>query len=198
MTQPLHGHKWWAWQGSIRVPMIVKGPAIKPNSVFAGNVANYDFLPTFVEWAGGDPSALKDIDGVSLAGYLSGQKPDDRFLNRNLYFHVPHYREEIPHSAIISGQTKVMHFYEKPDIAMMFDLSNDPGEVSNIAKQNPDTHERLLSEMMRYFEEVGARIPKPNPDYDPEVYRNLKDYDKFMKWGPFEGKRPLEEDEIIK
>jgi arylsulfatase A-like enzyme len=198
MTQPLHGHKWWAWQGGIRVPMIVKGPAIKPNSVFAGNVANYDFLPTFVEWAGGDPSALKDIDGVSLAGYLSGQKPDDRFLNRNLYFHVPHYREEIPHSAIISGQTKVMHFYEKPDIAMMFDLSNDPGEVSNIAKQNPDTHERILSEMMRYFEEVGARIPKPNPDYDPEVYRNLKDYDKFMKWGPFEGKRPLEEDEIIK
>lgn len=195
-TQPLHGHKWWAWQGGIRVPMIVKGPTIKPNSVFEGNVANYDFLPTFVDWAGGDPTTLKDIDGVSLASYMSGKKPDDRFLNRNLYFHVPHYRAEIPHSAIISGQTKVMHFYEKPDLPMMFDLSNDPGEVSNIAKEYPDTHKKLFDEMMRYFHEVGARLPKINPDYDPDVYRKLKDYDKLMQWGPFEGKRPLEKDEI--
>jgi arylsulfatase A-like enzyme len=196
MTQPLHGHKWWAWQGGIRVPMIVKGPTVKPNSVFEGNVANYDFLPTFVEWAGGDPAALKDIDGVSLAGYMSGEEPADGFLNRNLYFHVPHYREEIPHSAIISGQSKVIHFYEKPDLPMMFDLSNDPGEVSNIAKQYPDTHKKLFCEMMRYFDEVGARLPKINPDYDPDVYRNLENYDKFMRWGPFEEKRSLEDDEI--
>ncbi len=196
MTQPLHGHKWWAWQGGIRVPMIVKGPKIKANSVFEGNVANYDFLPTFVDWAGGDPAALEDIDGVSIADYMFGKEPQDSFLNRNLYFHVPHYREEIPHSAIISDQTKVMHFYEKADIPMMFDLSNDPGEVSNIARQYPETHKKLFGEMMRYFEEVGARIPKPNPDYNPEVYRNLKDYEKLMQWGPFEEKRPLAADEI--
>ncbi len=196
LKQPLHGHKWWAWQGGVRVPMIVKGPTVKKNAVFKGNVANYDFLPTFLEWAGGDPSSLRDIDGVSLAKYMSGQKPDENFLNRNLYFHVPHYREEIPHSAIISGDTKVMHFYESPDIPMMFDLSKDPGEVSNVAKQYPETHKRLFGEMMNYFGEVGARLPKKNPDYDPEVYKMLKNYDKFMKWGAFEGKRPLEDDEI--
>ncbi|MEM7143520.1 MAG: sulfatase-like hydrolase/transferase [Verrucomicrobiota bacterium] len=194
-TQPLHGHKWWAWQGGIRVPMIVKGPAIEPNSVFEANVANYDFLPTFVEWSGGDPGSLEDIDGVSLAGYLSGDEPDDSFLNRNLYFHVPHYRSEIPHSAVISDQTKVIHFYEEPDIPMLFDLSGDPGEVSNIAKEQPETRKRLFGEMMRYFSEVGARLPKSNPDYDPVVYEKLENYDKLMLWGPFEDSRPLEEDE---
>ena len=57
LTQPHHAAKWWVWQGGIRVPMIVKGPGIKPGSVFDGNVVNYDFLPTFVDWAGGDPTA---------------------------------------------------------------------------------------------------------------------------------------------
>jgi hypothetical protein len=49
--------------------------------------------------------------------------------------------------------------------------------------------------MMRYFEKVGARIPKPNPEYSPDVYRNAKEYEKRIQWGPFEGRRPLEDDE---
>ena len=44
LKQPLHGTKWWLWDGGLRVPMIVKGPDIKPGSVFTGNVVNYDFL----------------------------------------------------------------------------------------------------------------------------------------------------------
>lgn len=49
--------------------MIVKGPGIAAGSTFTANVIKYDFLPTFVDWAGGEPESLKDIDGVSLAGY---------------------------------------------------------------------------------------------------------------------------------
>ncbi len=195
MTQPLHSHKWWVWNGGIRVPMIVKGPGIKAGSVFTGNVVNYDFLPTFVDWAGGDPGKLSNIDGVSLKAYMEGKKPEPAFLNRYLYFHFPHYRVAVPHSAFVSGNAKVMHFYEKPEIPMLFDLSGDPGEVSNIARQYPETHKRLFDEMMRYFGEVGARMPKKNPDYDPKVYKSMKGYSTRVMWGPFEGKRPLEDDE---
>ena len=195
MKQPLHGHKWWAWQGGIRVPMIVRGPGIKGGSTFKGNVTNYDFLPTFLEWAGGDPAGLQNIDGVSLAGYMAGKTPDTDFLNRNIYLHVPHYRSEVPHSIIISGQSKVIHFYERPDIPMLFDLSKDPGEVNNIAKKMPEKHKQLFDEMMTYMKGVGARFPKVNPDYDPEHYKTLKNYEMYQMWGPFEGRRELEEDE---
>ncbi len=58
LTQPHHSAKWWVWHGGIRVPMIVKGPRIQPGSAFAGNVVNCDFLPTFVDWAGGEPSKV--------------------------------------------------------------------------------------------------------------------------------------------
>jgi len=61
LKQPLHARKWWLWDGGIRVPMIVKGPGIKPGSVFNGNVVNYDFLPTFVDWAGGDPENCRTL-----------------------------------------------------------------------------------------------------------------------------------------
>jgi hypothetical protein len=79
---------------------------------------------------------------------------------------------------------------------MLFDLNVDEGEVKNVARQNPETHQTLYEEMMRYFEVVGARIPKGNPDYDPETYKADGDHGDRVRWGPFEGERPLEDDEI--
>ena len=79
---------------------------------------------------------------------------------------------------------------------MLFDISQDPGEVSNIAKQDPDTHKKLYDEMMSYFDEVGALFPKVNPNYNPEEYRKERKTRERLQWGPFEGDRPLEDDEI--
>lgn len=196
LTQPHHGAKWWVWQGGIRVPMIIKGPGIQAGTTFEGNVVNYDFLPTFVEWAGGDPSTLKNIDGVSLTSFMQGEKPDKSFLNRNLYFHYPHYRSSMPHSAIVSGKYKLLHFYERPDIPMLFDLSNDMGEVHNIAATHSKQHKQLYDDLMHYLKQVGARIPKQNSGYEPEKYKAAKEYELRQLWGPFKGSRPLEDDEI--
>lgn len=196
LKQPLHATKWWLWDGGLRVPMIVRGPGIEPGTSLAANVVNYDFLPTFVDWAGGDPEELQHIDGVSLAGYMAGEEPNEDFLKRNLYFHYPHYRNSVPHSAMISGSFKVLHFYDRPEIPMLFDVSADIGEVTNIAKNRPRTHEKMYDQMMHYLEEVGARFPKVNPEYDPEVYRENRDFKRRNMWGPFEGRRALEDDEI--
>ena len=196
LKQPLHARKWWLWDGGLRVPMIVRGPDIEPGTVFAGNVVNYDFLPTFVDWAGGEPEDLHEIDGVSLAGFMAGEEPSEAFLNRSLYFHYPHYRNSVPHSAMISGSFKLIHFYARPEVPMLFDVSADIGEVTNIAKRHPETHKRMYDRMIRYLEEVGARFPKVNPEYDPAVYREQKDFERRQMWGPFEGRRALEADEI--
>ncbi|MFC1652218.1 sulfatase-like hydrolase/transferase [Planctomycetota bacterium] len=202
LSQPLHAAKWWVWQGGLRVPMIAMGPGIPAASVCTANVVNYDFLPTFVEWAGGNPSRLHDIDGVSLASLLRGQAPSTEFLTRNLYFHYPHYRTTMPHSAVVSDMDKVMYFYEtlvrfpENDPVMLFDLSTDVGEFTNITPDHPTRAQELYSEMICYLDEVDARLPLvPNPDYDPAVYENASEYDKRLLWGPFEGTRPREADE---
>jgi hypothetical protein len=100
----------------------------------------------------------------------------------------------MPASAVVSGTKKVMHFYEAPDTPMLFDLASDEAEVKNIAEDMPEVHKAMYDQMMGYFNAVGARIPKINPDYDPEVYTAERGKTRVM-WGPFKGERPLEEDE---
>ena len=63
-----------------------------------------------------------------------------------------------------------------PDMQVRFDLSDDMGEVSNIAGQLPHRHQEMYNEMLDYFMAVGARIPKMNPDYDSSVYEADKEY----------------------
>ena len=201
LAQPMHAHKWWVWQGGIRVPMIVRGPGIRAGSSFEANVVNYDLLPTFVDWAGGDPTALREIDGVSLKGFLNGEaEPDAGFRKRFLYFHYPHHRTSMPHSAIVSGTDKVIHFYERPDLPMLFDLAKDEAETTNMAPKHPGRHRELFDEMFRYFKEVGARIPKLNPDFDEKAEKAWRASDAYQKTavnGPFPGKRELKEDEKV-
>jgi len=206
LGQPLHSGKWWVWDGGLRVPMIVTGPDIPAGTVCTANVIHYDFLPTFVEWAGGDPTTeLPDIDGVSLASLMRDETPTSDFLNRYLYFHCPHYREEIPASAIISGTDKLMYFYGTSvfmptgfDPKMLFDLSTDKGEYHNITPTNPARAQQLSDELFQHLlVDTDAWMPlDPNPDYDPTTWENLLiENPEFDLWGPFEGTRPTEDDE---
>jgi arylsulfatase A len=80
----------------------------------------------------------------------------------------------MPHSAIVQGNYKLIHFYESPHVPMLFDLSTDRGEVHNIASVHPDLHGRLMKDMMQYFDNVGARMPKQNPNYDAVIYKKFE------------------------
>jgi arylsulfatase A-like enzyme/fibronectin type 3 domain-containing protein len=202
LTQPLHSAKWWLWQGGIRVPMVAEGPGIPAGSYCTANVANYDFLPTFVDWAGGDPGSLLDIDGMSLEGLMQGAPAGADFLERSLYFHYPHYRSSMPFSVMVKGHQKLVYFYETPvrfpawQPVMYFDLGNDAGEYHNIYPQDPARAQALYSDMTNYLAVVGARIPLvPNPAYDPNVYTNDGGYAQRVMWGPFIGTRATESDE---
>ncbi len=202
LSQPLHMQKWWLWQGGIRVPMVAEGPGITAGSFSAANVVNYDFMPTFVDWAGGDPSGVPDLDGISLAGLTRGETPSGDFLERSLYFHFPHYRNTMPHSVMVKGQEAVVYFYETPvrfpawEPIMYFDIGSDPGQYHNIYPDDPARAEALYADMTNYFAAVGARIPQvPNPNYDVSVYTNAKEYTKRVTGGPFIGTRASGNDE---
>jgi arylsulfatase A-like enzyme len=172
--------------------MFVRGPGIRPGSVSHTNVVHYDYLPTFVDLAGGDLDELQNLDGVSLKPLLEGQDVPE-LETRNLYFHYPHYRTSLPASAMISGQWKVMHFYEEPDLPILFNLEADLGETDNVADEHPVVHQQLYSQMMAYLKRVGARIPAPNPNHDPEALREWYRADKKRwkdkigrdEWRPF-------------
>jgi arylsulfatase A-like enzyme len=165
---PLRGAKWWLWESGVRVPLFVRGPSIPASVRCDTNVVGYDFLPTFLDLAGGDPAALKNIDGTSLKPLLLGKEATETLKNRALYFHYPHYRTSAPHSAMIRGEWKVLHFYDTPDEQLLFRLSTDLAEKNSLAGAEPERWTQMHKELMDYLAGVGARMPKPNPAYNPQ------------------------------
>lgn len=171
----LRGNKWWLWEGGIRVPMIVSGPGVDAGSNCDANVVGYDFLPTFVDIAGGKSGKLKDVDGVSLTPLFHGDVPQS-FIERGLHFHYPHHRNTAMHSAVIRGDHKFLRFWERPGSFYLYNLDNDIGETVNVARDYPVIVKQLDKEMDRHFTLVDASLPKPNPDapadyhaYDPNA-----------------------------
>ncbi len=88
-TTPFQGGKLTTWEGGMRAPMLVRWPGhIKPGTIKNDIFASLDWLPTFVEIAGGPkgdelkaqiekgayPGIVKTtLDGVNQRDYLEGK-----------------------------------------------------------------------------------------------------------------------------
>jgi arylsulfatase len=88
---PFKGQKGEAWEGGYRAPAVIRWPGvIKPGTVFTEMFSALDWMPTFVEIAGGPkgeglkqqieagkyPGIVKTtLDGVNQIDYLTGRSP---------------------------------------------------------------------------------------------------------------------------
>ncbi|HEY1051714.1 MAG TPA: sulfatase, partial [Prosthecobacter sp.] len=160
----LRGGKGDLWEGGIRVPLIIRGPGIAANSWCHQPVVGYDLFPTFCRWAGVKAPLPKQIEGGDITHLLSGSSDPVKRPREPLVFHFPHYQGDSPHSAILSGSMKLIHFYETGE-NMLFDLKADIGENRNLAAAEPQLAARLATQLAGCLSEVGARMPKPNPNY---------------------------------
>ncbi len=171
----LNGGKGGMWEGGIRVPFIVRGPGVKPNSWSHTRVVGYDFYPTFCEWAGIKASSLpKGLEGGSIAGLLANDgRGDVKRVREELVFHFPHYQGDAPHSAIMLGDLKLLHFYEDHHDEL-YDLANDIAERRDLAAQRPADAKKLRDRLEKYLAAVNAQLPTVNPDYDPSKEPAIK------------------------
>jgi arylsulfatase A-like enzyme len=69
----LRGGKGALWEGGIRVPFIVRGPGIAPDSWCHQPVVGYDWFPTICHWAGVKERLPEKIDGGDLSPLLLGK-----------------------------------------------------------------------------------------------------------------------------
>lgn len=164
----LNGGKGGMWEGGIRVPFIVRGPGVKANSWCSTRVVGYDLFPTFSEWAGLKASSLpKGLEGGSIASLLANDgRGDVKRAREELVFHFPHYQGDTPHSAIMLGDLKLLHFYEDQHDEL-YDLTNDISERRDLAKERPADAKKLRDRLEKYLVAVNAQLPTVNPDFDP-------------------------------
>jgi arylsulfatase A len=103
---PLREGKGSAYEGGIRVPMIVRWPGITPqNTVTNEPVITHDLFPTLLEVAGAEAELdlRANLDGLSLIPLL--ENPNATLDREALYWHYPHYHSEgaTPHTAVRAG-----------------------------------------------------------------------------------------------
>lgn len=167
---PLRGEKGSLYEGGIRVPTIARWVGhTPPHTVSDVPIATIDWHPTLAELAGASEhlepaAAIEPPDGVSLVPLLNDPKAE---LDRDkLYWHLPHYHHSSPASAIRCGDWKLIEFFEQGDLEL-YDLRADAAEQTNLAVREPALARKLRSELAAWREQVGAKMPIPNPDYDP-------------------------------
>ena len=162
---PLRAGKGWAYEGGVREPLIVRWPRHLPAGVVADEVVtSTDFFPTLLDLAGLPLRPEAHVDGRSFASVL--RSPGTHLPERAIYWHYPHYSNQRgkPHGAVREGRWKLIEWYED-DRVELFDLEADPGELHNLAATETARASDLRAKLHAWREQVGAKMPTPNPNY---------------------------------
>ncbi|QDT29228.1 Arylsulfatase [Gimesia panareensis] len=164
---PLKGEKGSLHEGGVRVPLIVKyPPMVKAGTVCAEPTISYDFYPTFVELAGGTLPKNQTIDGVSLLPLFA--HPDAKLPRQALYWHYPHYHHDRPASSIRERDWKLIEYLDGTGDIELYQISADIGEKNNLASEKKGRVADLKQKLNAWRHSVSARMPLPNPCYNPE------------------------------
>jgi len=176
----LKGGKGDAWEGGIRVPMVVRGPGVRPGSWCHQRVVGYDWFPTFCRLAGIQHPFPPHIEGGSIVNLLKGGNLPVKRPREELVFHFPHYQGDAPHTALFLGQYKLLRFYEDNSLHL-YDIYKDITESRNLAIEEPAVAKSLVTRMEKYLSDTQAQLPVINPGYDPANPPSIKEVDKAKK-----------------
>lgn len=175
---PLRGRKGSHYEGGMRVPFIaawVKPAAenahqkrlpIGQGKIQTQQAAVMDIFPTVLSAAQIDRPVNHSVDGVNLAGLLSGAKDDSR--TERFLMHYPHGPHRTNYwTSLRDGHWKVIYHYFPTEVSggshyQLFDLSKDPFEQDDLAKSQPAELTRMMRLLVQILEEHHALYPVGN------------------------------------
>ena len=136
----LRGYKRDLYEGGIRVPMLIRWP----EKIKAGRVTNHvsafwDVMPTLAELTGA--KIPENIDGISFLPTLLGKKVQKQ--HDYLYWE---FHEQGGKIAVRMDEWKGIKLNVNSDSEgkiELYNLSEDPGETVDVAKEHPDIVRRM-------------------------------------------------------
>ena len=156
----LRAGKGTLYDGGIRVPALMRwNDVIKPATVVHEPLHIVDIYATLLRLAGAPLAQPKPVDGRDAWATIAGGKPSPhKFILHN---HTPF------HGAIRMGDWKLIHNGQVRANATaapakerweLFNLRNDPSEVSDVGDQHPEVLKRLKDKLAT----LGAAAAPPN------------------------------------
>ncbi len=134
---------------SIRVPLLVAGPGIRPNSRVDHLVYQHCLFPTTCDLAG--VPVPQSVEFPSLAGLLHGRggAPFDAVFS----YYAQHQR------AVRTPRHKLI-VYPAAGVTQLFDIRRDPWETVNLAgkREHAGVQKQLLARLHRFQKELGDEL----------------------------------------
>ena len=154
-NKPLQGGKARMWEGGIRVPMIVAGPNVEPNSQCDVPVAQWDYLSTMHDLSGSSAPLPENLDSISLRPVLeNGNKGKLAKRDTGFVFHFPAFYT-IPITSYRDGDYKLMRHLNTGE-TKLFNIAKDMGETKDLAKSMPEKKAAMVRKLDAYLKKVGA------------------------------------------
>jgi arylsulfatase A-like enzyme len=170
---PFKGGKLTTWEGGMRAPMVIRWPGvIKPGTIKNEMFASLDWLPTFVEIAGGPkgdglkqrieagqyPGIVKTtLDGINQIEYLSGKS------EKSARDHFLYYSSTTP-SAVRYKNWK-MYFSMVSDNPAGFVSGVQPYSWTQVVNIKRDPFETSVGNQQKTLMGVGGSIASPSTAY---------------------------------
>ena len=153
------------YEESIRIPLIIRYPGmIEAGSINSNIILNIDIAPTLIELAGA--KVPEDMQGESIVPLLMDENPEWRESFLYEYFQESYAPGFVSATGVRNKRYKYIEYPDQTDdINELYDLENDPGEMTNLI-DSPD-HQALRSELKTELE----RLKKESGYFNPGVYK---------------------------
>lgn len=145
----LGDHGWYdkrfMYEESLRMPFLIRYPrSIKAGQRIKEMTLNIDFAPTLLDMAG--VKIPDEMQGESFAPLLNGEGVEQwRDAIYYHYYEYPKWHHVQPHYGIRTDRYKLIHFYYDIDVWELYDLQEDPNELSNL--YNDPEHSALIASL---------------------------------------------------
>ena len=167
----LRGQKGTLWEGGLRVPGIVEWPARIPKP-FTSQMpcSTLDMFPTILEATGATAkNQIQPLDGISLIS-LFDRKTEVRSKPIPFWNHGNLRNPKAGHAALLDWPYKLhtdaggsrpnqkKAAGESPSAVLLYDVSKDPKETTDLAAQEPERVKKMFATLATWKESVEKSL----------------------------------------
>ena len=167
-----------AYEGSVRVPLVVAGPgAVPQGKVNQARVRNLDLAPTFLDIAG--VASPPQFEGQSAWPVMTGELTRQQW-NEPDFVYQYYWEWSFPMTpttfAIVRDDLKYIQYHGIWDIEELYDLKKDPMERVNLIN-DPDYYHQRQALRLALYEQTANPAGKNAVPYTPRLAEgmNLRD-----------------------
>ncbi|MBT3385034.1 MAG: sulfatase-like hydrolase/transferase [Prolixibacteraceae bacterium] len=148
----LRGSKSCLFEGGIRVPAAISWPAkIKAGEVRNQFAVNADWMPTLAELCGIDLKT-SSLDGKSLVSIINDKNSQSEHINNFCWQHGKQWAARSGNWKLLGNPSIRFEEFAPEDSLFLVNLKDDPGEMTNLASENPEKVKELKFQFEKWLE----------------------------------------------